>query len=458
MKHVFMGAFAGMLLLSLVAHVWVPASDPNRIKLIWACDDSPTRREQIALFNQMNPEYELTLDPNPGAFEKIMVQCLAGVGPDLYDSYFPWQTSLFARAGIAYDLTDELPKIGVDIDEIWPCAKNTVIFNNRVYGHPGNANAPAIWYNKRLFDEAGIPYPDANWKWDDFIAIAKKLTIRDERGRPVQYGFLGYWDWKSVLYQWGASMYTPEGTRCTLDSPESIAAFTFLQDLIFKHRVMPSYSEERYMARSGGWGFEHLNIFAAERGAMAIGGRWWLQLMRQPEFSKLRLGTAPLPAGPTRRIMGGARATIVNTNGKHLDAALKFIQCLHSKEWNELINKQADALAPVKKYCYTDEFLHDPRYPQEDYNQVWRDSLENAVPEENSPYVNGGTVDKILKIQTELIRLDQKSAEAGVRDATKLINEAIVDLLRMDPVIKEQYMEAVSNGARPAWDRPEDAP
>ncbi len=354
MKHVFMGAFAGMVLLSLVAHVWVPASDPTRTKLVWACDDSPTRREQIALFNRLNPEYELTLDPNPGTFEKIVVQCLAGVGPDLYDSYFPWQTALFARAGIAYDLTGELPKLGVDIDGLWPCTKNSILHDGRVYGHPGNANAMAIWYNKRLFDEAGIPYPDPHWTWDDFVAISQKLTVRDERGRPLQYGFLGYWEWKSVLYEWGASMYTPEGTRCALDSPESIAAFTFLQDLIFKHKVMPSYSEERYMARSGGWGADMLTMFAGERGAMAIGGRWWLQLLRNPEFEKLRLGAVPLPVGPTRRIMGSARATLVNANGEHIDAALKFIQCLHSQEWNELINKQADALAPVMKYSYTD--------------------------------------------------------------------------------------------------------
>ncbi len=102
--------------------------------------------------------------------------------------------------------------------------------------------------------------------------------------------------------------------------------------------------------------------------------------------------------------------------------------------------------------------MHDPNFPKEDFNEVWRSALENALPEESSPYVNGGTVDKIMKVQTELIRLNQKSAEDGARDATKLINQAIVELLRMDPEMKERYMADIARGARPAWDRPEDAP
>ncbi|MBI5091824.1 MAG: extracellular solute-binding protein [Candidatus Hydrogenedentes bacterium] len=242
MKYVFAGSFLAMIALSAVAWWWQPREVDERIPLVWCCDDAPIRREQIALFNQLHPKYRLMLDPQNGQLEKVIVQSLAGVGPDIFDCYYGWGLDAFVRSGIALDCTDEFARRGTDIDEVWPCVKKLSVYEGRVYGHPGNAHAPAVWFNKQLFDEAGVPYPSPDWTWDDFIEIAKRLTKRDERGRPLQLGFIGYWEWKSVVSEWGGHIFNPEGTRCLLDSPEAIAALQFMQDLTYKHHVAPSLS------------------------------------------------------------------------------------------------------------------------------------------------------------------------------------------------------------------------
>lgn len=457
MKYVFGGSFLVLVLLSVVAWLWRPHETDTRIPLIWVSDDNPLRREQIALFNRLYPKYHLKLDPQNGGLEKVIVQSLAGVGPDLFDNYSGWQLDVYVRSGIALDCTNELARRGISTKDIWPCLTNLIVDRGRVYGYLDNASAPAIWYNKQLFDDAGVPYPKPNWTWDDFISIAKRLTKRDKYGRPLQLGFIGSWDWKSILAEWGGHIYSPAGTRCTLDSPQAIAALQFMKDLTFKYKIMPSLAEETTMARAGGWGADMITLFGSGRGAMAIGGRWWLAVLRQPSYAHLRLGVVPMPPGPTGRIVGNGRSTLINRFSKHREGALTFLEYMHSKAWNELVNEQADALAPVMKYDYTNTFLHNPKYPKEDYNEVWRSALERATPEQVSYFVNGATVDRILSDKTELIRLGG-SVPKAMREATRLINKAIVDQLRRDPVLKKQYFEKLAHGAKPAWNRPEDAP
>ena len=44
-----------------------------------------------------------------------------------------------------------------------------------------------LYYNKDLLDKAGVKYPDENWKWDDLLAAAEKLTVKDAGGKVTQY-------------------------------------------------------------------------------------------------------------------------------------------------------------------------------------------------------------------------------------------------------------------------------
>jgi multiple sugar transport system substrate-binding protein len=125
--------------------------------------------------------------------EKVIVQCIAGVGPELFDCYDGFQLSGYAKSGIAWDITDKLKAAGIDYEkDVWPAAFPNFVLDGRAYGFPTNVCANGIWYNKDMFDAAGIPYPTGPWTWEQFIEVAQKLTIR-EGNRIKQFGMLCDW-------------------------------------------------------------------------------------------------------------------------------------------------------------------------------------------------------------------------------------------------------------------------
>jgi multiple sugar transport system substrate-binding protein len=443
MKGFFAIAFGLMGVLTLFALAIAPRPPRDgRTYLRWVIDDAPARREQIALFNSIYPDVQIQIDPSmPDTPSKVIVQSLAGVGPDVFCAYDGYQLLGFVNSGVAMDLTDYLPRMGIDAErELWSAAEMTYKANGRIYGFPANAAADAIWYNKRLFDSAGVPYPPKGpWKWDEFIELAKRMTIRDASGRVTHYGLIFDWgqQWKLFMLQWGARFYTPDGTRCVVDSPEAIAATEFMHSLVFKHRIAPTGNEEAAMATAGGWGSGVITLFAGERAAMVLGGRWFLMLLRQQK--ELQLGAAEAPHGPNRVFYGYGKSILVNRHSPQREQALKFIEFMSTKPYNDLINAQADALGPVKEYSYTDDFLHNPEHPEEDYNDVWREIMNYTRPEEISPFVNAQQAALRLSKQIDLIKTNQKTPADAMRTLAQQINDMIAESIAKNHELRERY-------------------
>jgi multiple sugar transport system substrate-binding protein len=450
-----------LIVLSTVAWVWQPEDPDDRIELVWVTGDSSVTRAHAELFNAQNDRYRVRLDPMNGQLEKVIVQTIAGVGPDLFDVHTSGALAAFVQTGVAMDVTDALHARGITAEAMWPCLEPLYTFNHRMYGLPPNTHAPAIWFNKDHFDEAGLPYPTGDWTWNEFIEVAQRLTKADANGRPERFGFMGPLDamlYYPLLRQWNAGLYNEEGTRCTLDSPEAIAAFQFGQDLLYKYKVMPTPSDELSMATSGGWGQGAMTLFGNGRGSMAVGGRWWLIRLRDESFRHLRLGAVELPRGPVDRNFGSGRAVIVNAKTPHVEGCLEFLEFMQSPIYNDFISRVAEGVPPVKEYSYSDLFLNNPEYPQEDFHEVWRHAVELAEPMETSIYANGLAVEQMLVKQVDMIKFNLKTAEQAMTDAASEINASVVERLRTDLTLHESYKAALARGAQPAWDRPEDAP
>ncbi len=443
MKIVFWGAGVLLALLSLVAWRIQPGKTAaGKLPLVWISDDNPARRDQIALFNRLYPQYELRLDPSNSGMEKVIVQSIGGVGPDVFDCYDGFQLSAYVRSGIAWDVTDELRKMGLDPStQVWPAIHPDLIYDGRVYGYGTNGGADAMWFNKGIFDEEHVPYPKGPWHWKEFVELAQRMTKRDAQGHAIRFGYMfEWWNWMHYAYQFGGRMYSPDGTRCVVDSPQTIAAIQLLHDLVYKYRVSPSPVEEAAMATQGGWGSGTITRFGAGKAAMALGGRWWLCTLRdRKQYPGLHLGVAESPYETFRVFRGYAKGTLVNKNSPHRREALQFLIYQASEDYNNLINDQADALGPTIKYAYTDRYLHDPKYPEETYNAVWRDALQRAVPDQICPFINGQVASRIMTKQLDLVKNDQKTAAQAMRDAARQINQEIARTVQRDPALKTRY-------------------
>lgn len=456
MKAFFGGFLALLILLSVLAWKLIPPPEGGtRTTLVWATDDNPVRKQQVELFNKLNPDLYLVIDPSNNDQSKIIVQSLAGVGPDIFDSFGAGYLEAYVRSGIAWDVTDQLKKKNIDVLKlIWPLGVPSCVFQDRVYGFPCNVSGDAIWFNKDMFDQANMPYPKPGWTWNDLIETSQKLTQKDANGRITRFGIYFDWGgWESVVRTFGGDLYSPLGTRCTLDTPEAIEGLTMIHDLMYKYNITPSPVQESTLATTGGWGSGGITFLGGRRVAMATGGRWWLNLLRTQQKESIRHGQTPLRLGvvevpKARRLTfgGGARCSLVNRNSTRREAALRFLQFLSGEDYNFQLNDLADAMAPVRKYCYTKRYLQNPNYPAEDFNAVWRTATENATNGGYTPFAHGTDIAVILQ-QTDLVKANLKEPADATRAIALEINRRIAINVKAKPVLAELFKQNVAKEA-----------
>ncbi len=424
----------------------LPASPDGRVKLVWVSDDNPARRAQVDLFNQQNTRACVTLDPESSGKEKVVVQCLSGVGPDLLDIFDGFELTAFVKAGIALDITKELEQRGISIEhDTWNGTHTTALLDGRAYGFPRGACADALLFNKTLLDQKGLKPPGPFIKGDEFLKLAQALTIRDDHGRIRQFGFMfEWWQYGDFLRQWHAQIYSDDGTRCLLDSPEAIAAIQYMYDLIWKYHVMPTPAEASALPSGGGYGSGKINMFGNGQAAMALAGRWWLVVLRNKDnFPELKFGVSECQFGPVRQYRAYCAVTAINRFSRHPDKALDFLLYMASPEYNNLINRQADSMGPIKKYSKSGIFLNATNYPDEAYNSVWIETMERGIPDEVSPFVNGAAANRIITRQLDLVANNLKSPQEAMQTAAQLINEEIIKTVASDPKLRKFYNERI---------------
>lgn len=457
MKKLFAIFLVVLIALSALALRLKPAHVHNgKTVLSYACVEFWAKREQVALFEKLNPQYEVKIDVGNTEAEKVIVQSLAGVGPDFFNAYSASMAAAFINAGIAWDITEEMKAAGIDVaGETWPATHSFTIRDGRVYGFPYAAHTDALFFNKGIFDSLGIPHPEGPLSRDAFLDLARKLTVQDASGRIKHYGFIFRRDthWLDMVRQWGGRVYSRDGTRCELDCPENIAAVQFLCDLVWKYRVSPSPAEETSMATSGGWGSGPVTLFGGGRAAMTLGGRYFLVPFRQKDqYPNLRLGVVDYQFGPKPGHAGYAGCVMINRSSPLREHALAYLKYMASAPYNELVNSQADGMAPVKRFASTEAFLRNPAHPEEDHNEVWRQVLETSVPEELSVFINGAVASRIIGEQLDLAFSNQKTVGEALKSAAAQINAEIGKNLKKSKALKARFdqlrAEAGSKDAR----------
>lgn len=400
----------------------------NRRLLLWVSDDNPTRQGQLGVFENTNPGYRVQLDPSNAGVDKVIVQCIAGVGPDLIDSYDAFQLSAYVKSGVVTDLTDVLPRYGIDVkSQTFAGIQGAAVYDGHVYGVPADLSVDGIWVHRDILRRAGIAEPRGPWTWDQLALLAQKLTVRDASGRITRYGLLFDWNWKDFFCTYGAHVFSPDGTRCVIDQPQAVRAVSMMRDLTYKYCVAPTPVAEASMSSRGGWGSGQIAWFGARRGAMALGGRWWLASLR--DYSGLDLGVIECPNGGYRRFFGYGRATLINKDSKDRAGALAFLQCLSTPTYNREVNQDADGVCAFKKFLTNRSLDYDPARPGEHDNDVWVTLAEHAVPDEVSPYLDGATVDRLVQRQIDLMQSNEKDAGQALRDAKRDIDAALASAM-----------------------------
>ena len=296
-------------------------------------DSARIEREIYQEFERRNPDIEVQLENIPGSQDyvrKLLLSFVAGSEPDVI-KLDASSAAVFIDNGALRDLAPiATSDPAFSWDDYFPNVSEIARRGAALYAVPIDFTPIALYYNKRLFDEARVPYPAPGWTWDDFVDRARRLTKPSSKGEG-QFGFvLSNWMPGWLTWVWnnqGDVLSASKQSEGTADSGQTVAAVSFLRDLIVKEKVSPSLSQ---LAAEGAAPFVNANA------AMEISGHWNLTtLANAPKIKLAEVGIAPLPV--SRR--GQAPVTVIYESGwaigkdcKHPQAAWKFIRYFTSAE------------------------------------------------------------------------------------------------------------------------------
>ncbi len=282
------------------------ASGPLQVA-IWDSNQEPGIKEIIADFTaETGIEAEITVTTWGDYWTMLSAGAQGGELPDVF-----W---MHANEAVRYmsndmllDLTDyiansELIKTDNYPTDIW----DLYSFDGKNYAVPKDVDTIALWYNKTMFDEAGLDYPTADWTWEDLVDAAQKLTIK-EGNETVQYGFgmssddfqEGYANW---IYSYGGSMIDYDPLQSGFDKPETIEAMELLDSLL-KSGAMPSQEVISENAKDV--------LFSSGKMAMSTMGSWMLAGLKANEYVVENCDVVELPKSSKT----GERACIYNGLG-----------------------------------------------------------------------------------------------------------------------------------------------
>ncbi|WP_316784014.1 ABC transporter substrate-binding protein [Streptomyces sasae] len=252
--------------------------------------------------------------------QKVTAALAAGSYPDI--AYiFGSDLASVARSPQVVDLTDMVGHAGTPWTNYWAPARQAVTVNGQVRAAPALLDSLAVVCNRKLFRQAGLPLPEADWRWDDFVATAKALTDVG-RGR-FGTGWPGVGDEDTVWRLW--PMIWDLGGDVVADDGKHIG---FADAGTRALEVVAALARDKSVYVDPKPGSEQMyQVFLSDRMGMAVTGPWQLPDIRQ---AKIDYHVVPLPtfSGRPVTISGPDTWTVFDNGAARKKAAKTFVSWL----------------------------------------------------------------------------------------------------------------------------------
>jgi multiple sugar transport system substrate-binding protein len=293
---------------------------------IWG-DPQEIKNQQaiVDAFHAANPNITVKVDVSDWEpyWDKLQTGIAGGAAPDVFAMDGPLFPDYQSR-DVLLDLKPYIDRDGYDLGQLADQAVADFTTAGGQFGLPRDLNVVALYYNKKMFDAAGIPYPDDTWDWAKLVEVAKQLTLKGADGKVKQWGLYtettdmeNYWS--ELVWQNGGDIISADKKTSLVGSDQAAGGLQFLQDLVWKDKVIPDPAV---------WPADSGDAFEQGKAAMEANGSW---LVATHLAAGIDFGIAPLPKGPA------GRATSINPTGavvykgtKNPDAAWQFVKYLAS--------------------------------------------------------------------------------------------------------------------------------
>lgn len=242
-------------------------------------------KQLLALFTEAHPNITVEFSATGGDFfDKLLAMFAANDPPEIFTSGDVNFNKDRELSLVQYTrLDDYLDRDAAEYDmaDLYPTITDAMkMFDGHYYFVPKYVNSNVMAYNLDLFDEAKIPYPTADWTWDDIVMAGKEIVKRDKDGTIVQYGKSSTFGWWGEYYyyqrQAGLDNWLSEdGQQVFMDEQSAIDGLQFYYDCAAKHEIAdrPGESLEGGFksGRYGMWNFVHTSQWG---GVTAAGLTW----------------------------------------------------------------------------------------------------------------------------------------------------------------------------------------
>ncbi|PEU04080.1 sugar ABC transporter substrate-binding protein [Bacillus cereus] len=371
----------------------------------WDTGESLKYQQDIAKkFEKANPGVKVQVEAYADGFEDKLAASFGAKNPP--DVMYMWNyPDYYKSLEPLDDYVNKDSSFKTTFDDFYTNILNYHKFKDATYGFPIGFTTRVIYYNKKLFQEAGVPLPTSGWTWEQFSDAAKKLSNPEKK----QYGFVFSSKKNSYAFQeyvWsnGSSFISPDGKKVDgyMNSSKTQEILNGFQHMIDENSAIVSDKVTE--------------SFKSGKIAMIENGIWPLE-----DFKKagMDFGTAEIPSfhgQPSKGVIHSAGIAMAK-DSKEKDLAWKFIKYFVSAEAAEM--RKTDM--PVLKSVVSEQSHKNDQLLSTFYTMLERSSdtpgflLTNKWTE----------VDKRLDYAISSVLLGQNSADKALNEAVKLTEPAL---------------------------------
>ncbi|MFI6481692.1 ABC transporter substrate-binding protein [Nonomuraea sp. NPDC050663] len=303
----------------------------------------------VQAFEKENPKVDVVVETAPydQYFTKLQTSIAGGTAPDTFElNYENFVT--YASAGSLLDLgtvAGDTAPTGFAEESL-----NSFKHGGKQFALPASFSTVVLFYNKELFEKAGVALPTADWTWADEQAAAEKLTDKKAKVygdfQPVQF-----FEFYKSLKQAGGTFLSDDGKKSTFNSPEGVKAATWLVSKVGK--TMPTEAE------IGGTADYDTNLFKSGKLAMWHNGIWQFAGLKDVPF-EWDVVVEPGDATKASAVFHNSVAASAGTkHGKEAYAWAKFLASSNVAATTRI--ESSWELPPVSDQAVLDGYLKDPK-------------------------------------------------------------------------------------------------
>lgn len=390
----------------------------------WA--DTP----QTAILNSIVAAYE-KLHPNvhiktqfaawSGYWQKIQTELASNTAPDVGMMSVAYIGN-FVHEGVVLNLDPYVAASHVDLTRYFPIDIKTWSFaqgsrvggSGSLYAMPYDASDNStFFYNKTMFDEAHVAYPNANWTWADVLAAAKKLTNPAKKQWGMLAPYTSDGTWTSLVWEYGGDTIDPSYTKGELSQPQALAALQYVHDLIYKYKVSPPPNPSSTAT---------VDPFQSGQVAMNFSNCNCL-IGTYKNIKNFKWDVANWPKGPKGRVveMEPDGYTIFKTT-KNPSAAWDFLKFVTYDAGGTLRQATYGTIPAIKQLAFSNNYLKSAGFPAH-VSLPLNDALTTGRPN----YFGVGWIEWYTKSDEALTEawLGKKTVAQAAKDADAAIATAI---------------------------------